>query len=106
MAACAKMLTGIFASVGILLAQLNVWRQPYSNQATKRDFQPLFQIHTPYIPSLTSKPAPCHDSWVGAIHYAPQLVLIICHVLDTRYLDEKRYSDAAKQEAGAFDFNE
>jgi len=100
------MLTGTFASVGILHAQLNVWRQPHSNHATKRDFQPLFHIHTPYRPSLTSKLAPCHDSWVGAIHYAPQLVLIICHVLDTRYLDEKRYSDAAKQEADAFDFNE
>jgi len=100
------MLMGTFASVGILLAQLNVWRQPYSNQATKRDFQPLFQIHTPYIPSLTSKPAPCHDSWVGAIHYAPLLVLIICHVLDTRYLDEKRYSEAAKRHSGATNFNE
>jgi hypothetical protein len=44
MAVCAEMLTGIFASVGILLAQLNVWRQPYSNQATKRDFQPLFHM--------------------------------------------------------------
>ena len=100
------MLTGIFASVGILLAQLNVWRQPHSNQATKRDFQPLFHIHTPYRPSLTSKPAPCPDYWVGAIHYAPQLVLIICHVLDTRYLDEKRYSEAVKRHSGVINFNE
>ena len=100
------MLTGIFASVGILLAQLNVGRQPYVNQATKRDFQPLFHIHTSYRPSLTSKPAPCPDSWVGAIHDAPQLVLFICHVLDTRYLDEKIYSEAAKRKIGAFDISE
>jgi hypothetical protein len=82
------MLTGIFASVSILLAQLNVWRQPYANQATKRDFQHLLQIHTPCRPSWTAKPAPYPDSWFGAIRDAPQLVLFFCHALDTRYLDE------------------
>jgi hypothetical protein len=100
------MLTGIFASVGILLAQLNVWRQPYSNKASKPNFQPLFHMHTPYQPSLTSKPEPCLESWFGAMHDALQLVRFICLVPDTHYLDEKRYCQATKRDSGAINYSD